>query len=362
MRSEVGMKTRIRSIRRSLSKKKLNCLIITKPANVTYTTGFSGEDSWAAIAPRSVYLVTDSRYTEQAQSECQFCRIIERKGPLAAAVAKVVDRLSIVERVGVEKSTSVAGFSELKKHVKAGVRTAEDIVEQVRISKDVEEVCAMRAAAGIAVRALRQTRRYIRPGRSENELAGRLDFEIRRLGARNCFETIVAFGPNASRAHHQPTGRKLRKNDTVLIDFGARYRNYCCDLTRCFAVGKTSVLYKKVYKAVQEAQEAAIRMVKAGVDIKRMDTAARQVIRRHALPVYGHGTGHGLGLEVHELPVVSRQGKGKLEAGMVFTVEPGVYMPGKLGVRIEDDVLVTETGCEILSRNLSSQIITLGSR
>ncbi|MHC4476686.1 MAG: M24 family metallopeptidase [Planctomycetota bacterium] len=359
MRSEVGIKTRIRSIRRLLSKKKLNCLIITKPANVTYTTGFSGEDSWAVIAPRSVYLVTDSRYTEQAQSECQFCRIIERKRPLAAAIAKLLDKLRTVERVGVEKSTSVAGFTELKKNVKAGVRTAEDIVEQVRISKDSEEVAAIRAAAGIAARVLRQTRRYIKPGRSENELAGRLDFEIRKLGACNCFETIVAFGPNASRAHHQPTGRKLRKNDTVLIDFGARYRNYCCDLTRCFAVGKTSALYKKVYKAVQEAQEAAIKMVKAGVDIKRLDTAARQAIKRHALPVYGHGTGHGLGLEVHELPVVSKQGKGKLKAGTVFTVEPGVYMPGKLGVRIEDDVLVTETGCDVLSSHLSNQLMCL---
>jgi Xaa-Pro aminopeptidase len=178
-----------------------------------------------------------------------------------------------------------------------------------------------------------------------------VDFEIRKAGGNNSYETIVAFGPNASRPHHQPTSRKLRKNDTVLIDFGVRLNGYCCDLTRCFPVGKPSRLYEKVYAAVKLAQAAAIRMVKAGVEISQVDTAAKEIIKKANLPVYGHGTGHGLGLEVHETPLVSSRAKGKLHAGDVITIEPGVYIPGRLGVRIEDDILVANDGCVVLTAN-----------
>jgi Xaa-Pro aminopeptidase len=353
------MKDRLRRIHRLLSKKNVQCLIITKAANVTYTTGFSGDDSWAVIAPRSVYLLTDSRYTEQAQSECPCCRIVERKGPIEQAAGNLTGRLKSVQTVAVEKSTSLVAFGALKKAMAGRLRTIGNVIERARTTKDDSEVDAIRAASRIASKSLIRAVRYIRPGISENELAGRLDFEIRKLGGRNSFETIVAFGANASRPHHQPGARKLKKNDTVLIDFGARYKNYCSDLTRCFAVGRVSALFLKACRAVLESQGAAIAMVKAGVEVKQIDSAARKVIRRSGLPVYGHGTGHGLGLEVHEQPVVSHQGKGKLKAGTVFTVEPGVYMPGKFGVRIEDDVLVTESGCEVLSRDLRNELVRL---
>jgi len=183
--------------------------------------------------------------------------------------------------------------------------------------------------------------RQVKPGMTENTLAGIVDFEIRKAGGTGSFETIAAFGPNASRPHHQPTSRKLRKNDSVLIDFGVRLNGYCCDLTRCFAVGRPGVLYNKVYNTVKQAQAAAFKLLKAGVEISSVDSAAKETIRKANLPVYGHGTGHGLGLEVHELPVVSNKTKGKLQAGDVITIEPGVYIPGKIGVRIEDDVLIT---------------------
>jgi Xaa-Pro aminopeptidase len=223
----------------------------------------------------------------------------------------------------------------------------------LRNSKDGSEVAAIKEAAQIAAEAIEKTLKRIRPSVTENELAGSLDFAIRKLGAKNSFETIVAFGANASRPHHQPGTRKLKKDDTVLIDFGVRYRNYCCDLTRCFVVGRVSAFYRKVYNAVKEAQAAAVKMVKPGVEIKQVDAAARAVIIKYGLPVYGHGTGHGLGLEVHEEPVISDKSKGKLQAGMVFTIEPAVYIPGRLGVRIEDDVLVTESGYKILSSGCS---------
>lgn len=340
---------RLKIIRQRLRKKNISCLVVTRPANVTYTTGFSGGDSLAVITGRSVYLLTDSRYIEQAQGQCRLCRIIERTGPIAEATAKLIGKLKSVQTAAMEESASLDAFEALKKNVKFRLKSTAGVVESCRRIKDSDEISAIGTAGRIAAEGLKRMRRRLKPGVSENELAGVLDFEIRKLGGRNCFETIAAFGSNASRPHHEPAARRLKKNDCVLIDFGVRYKSYCCDLTRCFCLGRPSALYKKAYEAVAKAQAAAIKMVKAGVEIDKVDAAAREVIAGYGLPVYGHGTGHGLGLEVHELPVVSKNIEGTLAAGEVITIEPGVYIPGKLGVRIEDDVLVTESGCRILS-------------
>jgi Xaa-Pro aminopeptidase len=352
MNAEI-IKRRTRTIRRLLNKKKIGSLVVTKPANVTYTTGFLGDDSWVVITGGAVYLLTDSRYTEQAQGECRGCRIIERTVPLPEVTGKLLKRLKSARAAAVEKSATLADFEALKRQTKTRLKKVANVVEEARSCKDSSEISAIRAAGRIAAQALKQTRRYIKAGISESELAGRLDFQIRKLGAQNSFETIVAFGANASRCHHQPSGKKLKRNDYILIDFGARYKGYCSDLTRCFVVGWPAGigLYKKVYDAVQRAQAAAIKMVKAGVAIKRVDSAGREAIAKYDLPVYGHGTGHGLGIEIHEDPFLNAESKDKLRSGEVITIEPGVYIPGTLGVRIEDDVLVTESGCKILSRS-----------
>lgn len=349
MNKEV-IRRRIGAIRRELAKKKISCLILTKPANVSYTTGFLGDDSWAAVTGKHVYLLTDSRYTEQAQKECPSCKIIDRAGPMAKAVAELVRKLKSVRTMTVENSTSVAEFERLKKTVKARLRTVANVVETTRIVKDESEIAAIKSAASIATRALGQTLSYIKPGVGESELAGMLDFHIRKLGARNSFETIVAFGPNASRPHHQPGARKLKKKDTVLIDFGAKSRGYCSDITRCFTVGEPTAFFKKVFDVVEQAQAAAIRKIRPGATLAEIDAAARETIAKTDLPVYGHGTGHGLGLEIHESPFLKPGGKEKLQAGQVITIEPGIYIPGKLGVRIEDDILVTKTGHKTLTQ------------
>jgi len=351
--NSVVLRGRIKAVRQQLSKRNIDCLIVTKPANVTYTTGFLGDDSWVVITYRGVYLLTDSRYTEQAEKECAGCRIIQRANftPLAEAAAELIKRLKSVKRVSVENTTSLAEFTALRKKVKARLKTAANIIEDLRSSKDKSEIAVMKAAARIAAQALKQTLRYIQPGVTENELAGMLNLQIRKLGATNSFDTIVAFGPNASRPHHHPGTKRLKRKDTILIDFGAKYKGYCCDITRCFAVGGATHLYQKAYQTVQQSQAAAIKMVKAGVEMLRVDGAAREVIGESGLSVYTHGTGHGLGLEIHELPFVRERGNGKLQAGQVLTIEPGVYLPGKLGVRIEDDILVTETGCKILTHD-----------
>ena len=340
---------RIRAIRTELDEKTIDCLIVTKPANVTYTTGFLGEDSWVVIIKSRAYLVTDSRYTEQAEKECPNCAIIDRVEPMAEAVAKIIRKNKSIKTIAVESTTSIAEFKRLKKALGAGIKTTDGIIEKFRSVKDDGEISVIKTAGSIASEALAQILPIIKPGITESELAGMLDLQIRKLGSTNSFDTIVAFGPDASVAHHQPTLRKLRENDTVLIDFGAKNKGYCSDITRCFIVGKPTNLYKKVYDIVEKAQAAAIKEVKAGVTIQELDSIARDVFRESGLPVYGHGTGHGLGIEIHESPFLKPETKGVLEAGHVVTIEPGIYMPGKLGVRIEDDILVTETGCKILT-------------
>ena len=349
--NEKTAKSRLKALRGQMRFKNIDCMIITTLPNVNYITGFTGHDSWAVVIGRSVYLITDSRYTEQAQKQCPACKIVERKDLMTKSIAKIVNRSKSARIIGLESSSSVSAFSHLKRHLKASLKPVAGVIESIRRTKDPDEVKAITRASKIAWRALEKTVKQIKFGITENQLAGLLDFEIRKLGSRNSFETIVAFGANASRPHHQPGKRALRKNDTILFDFGAEAMSYGCDITRCFTFGKPSTGYSKVYVAVARAQKAAIKTVGPGVKIKDVAKAAREVLASHNLPAYGHGTGHGFGLEVHESPIVNLKSKDTLRAGDVITIEPGVYIPGKLGVRIEDDILVTETGHKILSSN-----------
>lgn len=340
---------RVHGIRDELNRRSIDALVVTKPANVTYLTGFSGEDSWAVVAKGAVYLLTDSRYTEQAQKECPLAKIVERKDSMAQAAGKLVGRLKAARTIAVENSISLAQFAALKKNTPARLKPVDGLVENLRSVKDDGELAAIRSAAAVAAIAFQRAVRHIRPGITESTLAGILDLEMRRQGAKIGFETIVAFGPNASRPHHQPSQRTLAKTDTVLIDFGAKYNGYCCDITRSFAFGQPTAAFRRAYTAVEKAQAAAISMAKAGTELVQVDAAARGAIREAGLPVYGHGTGHGFGLEIHEIPFLKEKAKGKLRAGQIITIEPGVYLPGKLGVRIEDDILITVDGCELLT-------------
>ncbi len=348
---EKTIKTRIKAIRNLIRSKKLDCLILTAVENVTYTTAFSGDDSWALITPRSVILFTDSRYTEQAASECFGCRIIDRKGPMVKAVTTAIARLRSVRVIGLDSKVPVSVLKELKKYTKLRIKPVPNIVESCRAVKDPHEIKAIAAAAKIAWQSLALTLPKIKPSITETTLAGLIDFNMRKLNARTSFDTIVAFGPNASRPHHQPGTRKLRTNDTILIDFGAIYNGYCCDMTRCFTIGKVSGLYRRVYAAVFAAQQAAIAQIAPGVKLTQADAAARQVLKDCGMPNYGHGTGHGLGLEIHENPFISATSDTTFEPGQTITIEPGVYIPGKLGVRIEDDILVTDSSHKIISKD-----------
>lgn len=344
-------KQRVGTIRSGLRDKGLDGLILTKPENVSYLTGFSGEDSWAIVTKAGVYLVTDSRYIEQARKECIGTRILQRAGkdPIAQASGQFLRQFKGIRTVGVETSISIGMFDVLRKNAGISLKPVAGIVEEPRNIKDVDEAAAIMAAAAISARAFGEILQQIEPGMTENELAGALDLQMRKLGAKNAFETIVAFGPNGSRPHHHPSQRKLKPRDAILIDFGARYEGYCSDITRSFAFGAPTPAYRAAYAVVEEAQAAAIAVARAGVELVRVDAAARAVIRESGLPVYGHGTGHGIGLEIHENPFLKENAQGKLQAGQILTIEPGVYIPDKLGIRIEDDILITETGCEVIT-------------
>jgi Xaa-Pro aminopeptidase len=223
-------------------------------------------------------------------------------------------------------------------------------IEGLRSVKDPWELRFTCEAVHKAITAFDQTVREIRPGMREYELAALLDYHIHRQGAGNAFDTIVAFGPNASRPHHRPGSRKLRSNDTILMDFGARIQGYCSDITRSFSLGRTTRLFDRVYQAVQRAQHAAIAAMGPGVKLAHVDHEARRIIRESGFPVYGHGTGHGIGLDIHELPTLNPNASDAMKAGQIITVEPGIYLPGKLGIRLEDDVLITDTGTRVVTQ------------
>ncbi len=343
---------RVKKLREIMAQKKIDALILINHKNITYTTGFTGHDAWAMITKKTSYLFTDGRYIEQSQSECPHCSVVQRKKAMTDAVADKFAKLKSVKNAAIENNCSIDIFNRLKKKINIKIKAVPDYLEQFRSVKDTDEAAAIKLASRIAYSALNKTLLNLKAGITENEAAGLLNFNLRQLGSKNTFETIFAFGPNASKPHHAPSATKLMKNDTILIDFGTEVKGYTCDITRCFVVGDKSKIpsgYENAWYAVLKAQKAAIEMIKPGQKNKSVDTAARKVLKDAKLPDFGHGTGHGLGLNVHESPTLSQMSKQTLKAGNVVTVEPGCYLPKKFGIRIEDDVLVTEQGAEILS-------------
>ena len=353
----VEIRRRVQKVRRQLHHAAVDGLVVMGVENVRYLTGFRGEDSWALVLPKAIMLVTDSRYTEQARGECLGCKIIERKGGLVKEVADLLEKVAVVKPLGVEDSCSIAVLAALRKTLKVRLKPVKNIVENVRLIKTDEEVRLIRQAGQIAFEAMNLALAQLKPGMTERRLAALYEYTLSEFGAKAGFGTAVCFGSNGSRNHHQPGERKLRTNDTILLDFGANYQGYVSDMTRCFVVGKVTPFFAKIYQTVARAQKAAMEAVRSGVKVCEVDAAARAVIQEADYPVYGHGTGHGLGLQVHEQPTVSGMDKKtRLRTGQVITIEPGIYLPGKLGVRLEDDVLVTKTGCRILSTDKRYEI------
>jgi len=328
-------------------------LLVTNDKDQFYLTGFTGEDGAVLITRRSVWLVTDGRFEEQARHEAPWAKAVIRKGGLAEAIGRVAGRLKVRLLIVQPEHLTVEFLRQLRRHLPKGCRIGRrsGVVSRLRLLKDKREVEAIRASVRVAERAFELLREQIRLGMTEVELAAMLEYHMRRLGASGpAFPTIVAVGPNAALPHARPGARRVPKNGLVLFDWGAVVDGYCSDLTRVLLVGRIPPRIRQVYQVVLEAQLRAIEAIRPHLACRQIDAIARQVLDDAGLGRYFvHGLGHGLGLQVHEAPRLSATSRERLASGMVVTVEPGVYLPGLGGVRIEDDVLVTESGCEVLS-------------
>ena len=337
-----------------ISGAKLDALVITHPANWYYLTGFTGEAGVLVVGQGAAALITDGRFTTQVRAETSAVRLIEQKGSLLDSTGRLLREKSI-RRAGFDPTqTSVAQLGLLRKA--AGSRTkwiaAPGLVGTLRARKEPLELARMRQAAILAGNVLSSAINMLKPGVMENEVAAEIEYQMRRRGASGpAFETIVAFGDRSALPHARPTAKRLRKNELVVLDLGAILAHYCSDITRTVYMGRAPARVKQWYRAVLEAQTAAIAAVRAGISCGDVDAAARQVLAGYKLDrLFTHSTGHGLGLEVHEDPRVARGQRARLEPGFVVTIEPGVYMAGVGGIRIEDDVAVHAGNTEVLTR------------
>ncbi|HTX14790.1 MAG TPA: Xaa-Pro peptidase family protein [Candidatus Baltobacteraceae bacterium] len=328
---------------------RADALLVTLPANILYLCGFSGSAGILLVEPARSTLFTDSRYTFQSRQEVKNARIVIAKaGLLKAAGDLLAGRKGRITLAASLKHLTVAQQQALGGRFAKRLRWKDDggAIEQLRAVKSDAELKIMRDAAILISRVFEKLVPRIRPGVAELELAARIDYEIKLMGGSGpSFETIVAAGPRSSWAHARPSTKPLAKNELVVIDHGAILRAYCSDLTRTVYVGRASTKVRQLYAAVLEAQQAAKAAIRPGVTAGAVDAAARSTLKRRRLAQYfTHSTGHGLGLEIHEMPRIGRGEETLLQEGMVVTVEPGVYLDGVGGIRIEDDVVVTKTG------------------
>ena len=343
---------RLAKTRAQMAKKKLPAYLITNRMDSYYLTGFTGEDSAVLITPRGVHVISDGRYDEAMKQECPWVSNVMRKGTLEDAVGKLFRRLRL-GAVAVQPDRMTLESHQMLRRAGRPTRLvkAPPIVNRLRICKDTGELETIGQAIKIAQDAFKATCRSIRVGQTEKQIAARLEYEMQKRGSGGAaFPTIVAEGPNAALPHAFPGGRRVKRGSAILFDWGATFPFYCSDLTRVVFVGRIPPRIRRIYGIVHEAKEKATAAIRPGARMCDVDAVARRYIKKAGFGKYfGHGLGHGMGLDVHEAPSLSWRSKEKLEAGMVVTVEPGIYLPGVGGVRLEDDVVVTAEGHRVLS-------------
>lgn len=352
-----ALERRLAALRGRMAAAGLDAYLLTHPPDICHVSGFSGHDSVAIVTPKRLYVATDSRYTEELDRDAPQAKLVLRKKSMADAIGGLFSTLR-PKRVGFETNFVTFGTIDgLKRELrKLKVATAltpmSDMMVGLRKLKDSDEVGRIRTAVDIAEKAFLQLIPGIKPGTTESALTGRFILAMRELGASDAaFHPIIAAGANSSLPHYRPNETPIRDNAPLLVDWGAIYKDYRSDLTRTVFLGKPHKKLAEIYKIVLEANMAAIDKLKAGLNCKEADEIARKVITKAGYGKnFGHGLGHGIGRDIHEEPRLHfSRGKEHLEPGSVVTVEPGIYLPGIGGVRIEDDVLITDTGCEVLS-------------
>jgi Xaa-Pro aminopeptidase len=345
--------SRLKRLRQSLDIAGAGAMLETHLPNIYYLCGFSGDSGALLVDSSSATLFTDGRFTIQAKEETRGVRVHVHKGTLLEAVGDHL-RARRRQRVAIPPSRlTLAGWKVLRKAAGGNLKwvAMDGLVENLRAVKDASEVERIRDAARLGSQVMEEAILLIRPGVTELDIAAEIGYRMRRKGASGeSFEAIVASGPRSALPHARPTARRIGKNELVVLDLGAILRRYCSDLTRTVHVGKASARVRRWYHAVLDAQSAARDALKSGVTCGAIDAAARSVLQHKGLGRYFvHSTGHGIGLEIHEDPRIARDQKKLLETGNVVTLEPGVYVEGVGGIRIEDDALVTPRGAEILT-------------
>jgi Xaa-Pro aminopeptidase len=351
-----------------LSQHRLEGLLITHLPNIRYLSGFTGSSATLLITENKTVFITDGRYATQARSEVQGSPVVvSRKAPIATAAEWLIKNCSKLHkahvRIGVEGDhLTIATRTRLQNNLSSKflLPEAPALIERARMIKDAAEIELIRRAVQLATSLFNRILETVRPGATEAEVAAELEYVARKAGADHMsFPTIIGAGPRSSLAHARASQAAIPSRGFVVCDFGVILAGYCSDMTRTVHVGQPTAEARKLYDAVREAQQAAIEAVKPGIKVAKVDRVARKHLQRKGLTKYfTHSTGHGVGLEIHESPRLAAGQAELLRPGMVITIEPGVYVPGRWGVRIEDMVLVTERGCEVLTPT-SKELITV---
>jgi Xaa-Pro aminopeptidase len=341
---------RISQLKELMRKEGVESLLVTRREDVRYLTGFTGSSGSLLVTSGKPCLITDFRYQLQVRMESAGATILIQKKDFFTALREASGDRGIKALWIDESSLTVEIVKKLKK-IGLRARGHRDLPRQLRLYKDRTELTYMRTAIRRAEESFRELKRFIKPGASERGLGLKLEYIMREKGSRKAaFDIIVASAANSAMPHASVTNRHLRTGDLVTFDFGAEAHGYFCDITRTLCVGSPTARQKEIHHIVLAAQEEAIKTARVGMDCNLVDNAAREVIRRSGYGKhFGHGTGHGVGLMVHEGPTLSPLSQDKIESNMVFTVEPGIYVPGWGGVRIEDMLLATDRGMKTLT-------------
>lgn len=355
--------SRIQKLRESLKEHELDGILISQPDNMYYLSGFKGADSWCLISDNKNLLAVDFRYIEQAKTEAPEFEHVLIKGDISNWLPSIISDLNI-RQIGIESDyITVAVFQRLQNafqaHNEIKIAPVLHIVESLRSFKNAQEINDIEKATVLTDKALEFSLTILKPGITEIQIAWQLEKYLRDNGSEQLpFDIIVASGPHSAWPHARPTERIINKNEPITIDIGAKINGYCCDISRTFCIGSGNSMYNKIYDIVLAAQLSACSIIKAGMTGQEADLTARTIINEtgHGLE-FGHGLGHGIGLAVHELPRLGTNSTDILKNGMVFTIEPGIYIEGWGGIRIEDSVTIQNDKISVISKAIKQSNI-----
>ena len=353
------MINRVDQLREKMKAEGIASFLITSPYNLRYLTGFTGTTGLALISLEKAYFITDFRYTEQAAKQCVGYEVVKNVGPILEVVADIVETTKLENLAFEEAYVPFKQYVDVETLLEVDLVPVSGMVEELREVKDEAEVAIIEKACNIADQAFSHILTYIKPGMTEIQVANELDCHMRSFGASGVsFETIVASGLRSAMPHGVASDKVIEEGDLITIDFGCYYNGYVSDMTRTIAIGEPSDKLKEIYNVVKEAQQKVLDVAKPGMTGVELDAVARDYIASKGYgEAFGHSTGHGIGLEIHEGPNVSKLAEKAFVPGNVITNEPGIYLPGIGGVRIEDDMLVTENGIKRLTHSEKELII-----